>query len=111
MDDDDRETILNGLSDTERRNLAYDWNFWARPKQIAPLGDWRYWMLLAGRGYGKSRIGSETVNIEVMKAAKEGKKLTIGLVGVTYSAIEKIMVKGRSGILNVGDPAFRPMLL
>lgn len=39
--------------------LPYDWNVWARPEQWPPPGDWLTWLLLAGRGFGKSRTGAE----------------------------------------------------
>ena len=48
--------VLRGQSeeDAGRVELAarYDWNLWARPKQLEPLGNWRWWFLLSGRGFG-----------------------------------------------------------
>src|SRR5438094_604680 len=43
------------LSPAEARALLYDWSFWARPAQQPPAGSWRVWLLLAGRGFGKTR--------------------------------------------------------
>jgi phage terminase large subunit-like protein len=37
----------------------HDWGWWGRPNQQAPRGDWRTWLLLAGRGFGKTRSGAE----------------------------------------------------
>src|SRR5678815_1961060 len=55
----------NSLSDEDALALRYDWTFWARPKQLPPPGDWRVWMILAGRGWGKTRTGAEWVRDQV----------------------------------------------
>lgn len=104
----DREEFLSNLSDSDKEQLKYDWNFWARPKQIMPPGDWRYWLLLAGRGFGKGMAGSNAVIQEVAKASKRGKKLSIALIGSNISEIEKVMINGKSGILSQGDPKKAP---
>lgn len=41
--------------------LRYDWSKQARPSQIEPAGDWFVWLILAGRGFGKTRTGAETI--------------------------------------------------
>jgi phage terminase large subunit-like protein len=48
-------------SPAELPSLGYDWPFWACPDQLPPAGNWRYWLVLAGRGFGKTRIGAEWV--------------------------------------------------
>src|SRR3974390_449425 len=45
--------------------LLFDWRAWGRPTQISPAGDWRVWLLLAGRGFGKTRTGAEWVRVQV----------------------------------------------
>ena len=45
--------LLDRLTTAQLRRLRYDWSFWAREKQLPPPGDWRVWLLLAGRGFGK----------------------------------------------------------
>lgn len=50
----ERDTFLASLTEQEALYLQYDWSFWGRPKQIAPEGDWVYWFLMAGRGFGKA---------------------------------------------------------
>lgn len=45
---------LRGMSPQGARRLNRAWPFWARPEQLAPAGNWRFWLLLAGRGYGKA---------------------------------------------------------
>jgi phage terminase large subunit-like protein len=52
-----RKKILAALSVQERARLDYAWPFWARPNQLAPPGDWRVWLVCAGRRYGKTRLG------------------------------------------------------
>ncbi|PJF24990.1 MAG: ATP-binding protein, partial [Phototrophicales bacterium] len=56
-----RQAILNQLSDADALALLYDWRFLARPDQLPPDGDWRVWLILAGRGWGKTRTGAEWV--------------------------------------------------
>ena len=47
---------LNQLSDSDLEELFYDWTAWARTAQVLPEGDWAVWLILAGRGFGKTRI-------------------------------------------------------
>src|SRR5674476_578388 len=61
LPESERIDILSKLSDKQVLGLKYDWNFWARPSQKLPSGSWFCWLLRSGRGYGKSRTGSETV--------------------------------------------------
>ena len=56
---DERTKFLASLSDNEALLLLYDWDFWARPEQRLPPGDWLTWLVNAGRGWGKSRTGAE----------------------------------------------------
>ena len=57
-----RQEILSSLSEQDALQHLYDWRgVWARPNQVQPDGDWRYWVLKAGRGFGKTRVGAETV--------------------------------------------------
>src|SRR5882757_9323941 len=58
---DERERRLAALGDDGIYALCYRWRFWARPSQLPPDGDWRVWLLLAGRGFGKTRSGAEWV--------------------------------------------------
>ena len=56
-----RTSFLAGLTPQELKSLQYDWGFWARPEQRAPSGQWNTWLILAGRGAGKTRSGAEWV--------------------------------------------------
>ena len=83
-----------------RRETAasrYDWQRWARSKQLPPEGDWRVWMILAGRGFGKTRTGAETIRQWV----REGLCRRIALVAETELEVRQVMVEGASGLLSV----------
>jgi phage terminase large subunit-like protein len=98
-----REAI-SGLTETEARSLLYDWRgFYARPNQLRPLGQWRYWLVQAGRGFGKTRTGAECVREWVA----EGKR-RIALVGPTAHDTRKVMVEGESGLVTISPPWDRP---
>jgi phage terminase large subunit-like protein len=55
MSEADRAAFLASLTPTEAEDLQYDWEHWARPEQRLPDGDWINWLILAGRGMGKTR--------------------------------------------------------
>jgi len=105
LPDEDVKEALSKLSPTQLNNLQHDWNFWARPAQLEPEGDWNVWFINAGRGFGKTRAGVEWVREQV----KLGKK-RIAAVASTNSDIERVMVKGESGFLSVcweGDKTYK----
>jgi phage terminase large subunit-like protein len=85
--------------------LYYDWNRWALPKQLPPTGDWVTWLLMGGRGSGKTRAGAEWVR--ALAAQGIG---PIALVGETMTEAISIMVRGESGILNTHPDEERPLL-
>ena len=66
LPDEERSKVL---ADLDSENLVWDWRFWARPEQIAPDGDWAIWLLLAGRGFGKTRTAAEWVREEARVTA------------------------------------------
>lgn len=94
--------MLGGISDW--RALLHDWRFWADPRQLPPPGAWRTWLMMAGRGFGKTRAGAEWVR---MVAEADG-SARIALVGATLGEVRRVMVEGESGILNVSPLATRP---
>lgn len=95
---------LEKLTPAEAEALLYDWAYWARPKQLAPAGDWDTWLLLAGRGFGKTRTAAEWVRDEV--EAKRARR--IALLGATAADVRDTMVEGESGILAISPPWARP---
>jgi phage terminase large subunit-like protein len=100
----ERREVIGSLSPTQQAALLTDWRFWARPNQLPPDGDWRIWLVLAGRGFGKTRTGAETVRMW----AESGKYKRIALVAATSSDARDVMIEGESGILAICPEANRP---
>jgi phage terminase large subunit-like protein len=85
--------------------LEHGWRAIARPSQLPPAGDWRTWLLLAGRGFGKTRSGAEWVTewAEARQASR------FALVAPTAADARDVMVEGESGILAISSQWFRPI--
>lgn len=95
LPDEEVQKALSNLSPRQLEELRFDWNFWARPKQRTPKGNWKLWFLNCGRSFGKTRTGAEWVREKVKSGCKR-----IAIVTSTNSDIEKVVVTGESGILN-----------
>lgn len=104
LGEEERTAILETFSQTERRELRYHWELWARARQLAPPGDWRIWLICAGRGFGKTRAGSEWIR-QVTRADPTAR---IALVGASLPEVRAVMVEGESGILACSPPGFAP---
>ena len=89
---------------TAADSLRYHWRSHARPNQLPPPGDWRIWLLLSGRGFGKSRAGCEWVRAHV----EAGTAKRIALVAPTAADARDVLVEGESGLLACSPPWFRP---
>lgn len=89
--------LLRSLSPGERMTLDEHWPAWTIRGQEEPGGDWRVWLMMAGRGFGKTRAGAEWVNAR----AREMPEARIALVGATLDDVRKVMVDGESGIIAV----------
>ena len=85
--------------------LLHDWHFWARGNQRPPDGDWTSWLILAGRGFGKTRTGAEWVRGLV----EAGEAKRIALVAPTAADARDTMVEGESGLIAVSPPWSRPV--
>lgn len=94
---EERLAFLDALTDDEAEALFYDWDFWARPSQREPEGDWFLFFLLGGRGGGKTRVGAEFAK----RRALEAPDRRIALVAETYADGRDTMVEGDSGLLNI----------
>lgn len=105
MDPTTARTLLAGLSERDAALLLHDWSLWARDKQLPPPGDWRVWLILAGRGFGKTRTGAEWVRA----LAESGRAGRIALVGETGADARDVMVEGESGLLACCPPWARPL--
>ena len=99
------EALIAGLGDDEIRALSYDWGFWARTAQLPPAGAWRVWLLMAGRGFGKTRTGAEWIRALAHRYAG----CQIGLIGATFDDVRHVMVEGPSGLLAICPPDERPV--
>ncbi len=96
--------LLNQLPKHLSGHLHESWALFARPDQIPPLGAWSIWLLMGGRGSGKTRTGAEWIREQV----QNGGKRRIALVAPTYSDAREVMLEGESGLLNLGYPRERP---
>lgn len=96
------DEALRGISDRHALEVLHDWEFWARPSQREPPGDWFVWLMLTGRGFGKTRVGAEFVR---RRAAMYPRGV---IAGRTVKDIREAMVEGESGILEQAPPWFRP---
>lgn len=88
LNDDERAEWLNGLTPEQTARLRYEWKFWARPGQLAPEGDWRTWLVLAGRGFGKTQIGAQWIRDRV---ENQGARM-VALVAETQKDLEEVMI-------------------
>lgn len=88
-----------------RERQKFSWSENARPSQLSPPGAWRIWLILAGRGFGKTRTGAETVRAW----ATSGRYRRMALVGKTIDEARSVMVEGVSGLLEIHPPSQRPV--
>ena len=96
---------INSLSEEQAVDAIYDWKLWARPNQLPPGGtDWFTWLILAGRGFGKTRVGAEWIR----NLANNCYTPRLALVGPTAADVRDTMIEGESGILACSPPSFRP---
>jgi phage terminase large subunit-like protein len=105
-----RPEDLEDLTDEEAEAILKTWKYWARPNQLEPEpylpnGElWSIWLILAGRGFGKTRAGSETV----IDWVKTGQCRRLALVAEDAGDARDVMVEGESGILACSPQDFMP---
>jgi len=93
------EELLAATPRQERRRLLHDFTLWGRPAQFEPeAGDWRLWLVLGGRGAGKSRTGAEWIKRRIRYAKVP---LRVALLGPSLQEARSVMVEGESGLLSV----------
>ena len=100
-----RRRLVDALDRDEKNDFAFQWHLFARTEQLPPSGDWRIWMIMAGRGFGKTRAGAEWVR---MVAERDG-HARIALVSASLAEARAVMVEGESGLLAVFPPDERPV--
>jgi phage terminase large subunit-like protein len=105
-----QEEFLNELEDDELLALPYLFEFWAMDHQLPPEGAWRSWVVMGGRGAGKTRAGAEWVRsvVEGDKPRDKGACQRVALVGETIEQVREVMIFGDSGILACSPEDRRP---
>ena len=107
-----RETFLNELAEEGALGaLPFLFEFWALPHQLPPEGEWRTWVIMGGRGAGKTRAGAEWVRsqVEGSRPTDKGRAKRVALVGETFDQVRDVMIQGDSGILACSPPDRRPV--
>ena len=100
---EERRRFVRRLGTKKLEEFIACWTMWARGSQRPPDGDWRVWLLIAGRGYGKTRAGAEWVH----HLAEEPDR-RIAIAGPTESEVRAVMIEGASGLLACAPPGMRP---
>ncbi|MDR0808967.1 MAG: terminase family protein [Gemmobacter sp.] len=105
------DEFLGGLSSEALLALPWLFEFWALPHQLPPDGAWKTWVIMGGRGAGKTRAGAEWVRAQVEGArpGDAGRAARVALVGETIDQAREVMVFGESGILACSPPDRRPV--
>ncbi len=103
---EEQEAFLEGLTENALCALPWLFEFWALPHQLPPAGDWKTWVILGGRGAGKTRAGSEWVRAQVEggRADEPGRCKRVALIGETFDQVRDVMVFGDSGIIECSPP-------
>ncbi len=99
-----RADFVNSLPAAALLPFLYDWSgIWARDSQLLPEGDWSTWLVCAGRSFGKTHCGAESV-IEMQRRGAG----RIALVAPTSADARDVMLEGKSGIITLAPPWNRP---
>jgi phage terminase large subunit-like protein len=96
--------FLKGLPEPVRRRLFHEWRWQTHGGQKAPKGKWRTWLLMAGRGFGKTRAGAEWL----LERIRQTPAARIALVGATIEEATRVMVEGPSGLRALARPGETP---
>jgi len=105
LSDEELGDFHDRMADDEKQEFDFCWPLWARPEQRAPRGDWPVWLIMAGRGFGKTRAGAEWVR----SIAECDGSARFALVGANFAETRTVMVEGESGLLSIAPPARRPL--
>jgi phage terminase large subunit-like protein len=105
LEPEERLRVVAALSPADREHIRYFWKVWELDAQREPELPWRVWLVLAGRGFGKTRIGAEWVR----RVAADDGRVRIALVAATRAEARAVMVEGASGILAVCPDSERPV--
>ncbi len=112
---DKPDRVAKTLSAGELAFVQHDWQLWARDDQLPPAaarnGDpWTTWLILGGRGAGKTRAGAEWVRGLALGRPPFADRpvARIALIGETLHDARAVMVDGPSGLLAIHPAAERP---
>ncbi len=108
----EREAFVEGLSGEAAACLPWLFDVWGlRAHQMPPRGDWRTWVIMGGRGAGKTRAGAEWIRARAEGGTpmSPGPCRRIALVGETFDEAREVMVEGPSGIRACSPPDRRPV--
>ncbi len=89
--------VLVGMKEPEKREFLSRWHEWAHAGQRPVGDDWRIWLIMAGRGFGKTRAGSEWVS----ELARGDGTRRFALIGATIDDVRNVMIEGESGLIAV----------
>lgn len=101
--------VRDELSDEVAEALLYDWQEWGRDSQQVPEGYWTIWLILAGRGWGKTRTGSETCHYWVDKHWPN--RIRLAGVAETKKDAREVIAQGDSGLITTAPPWRKPVYL
>lgn len=104
------DEFLEGLDENAFLSLPWMFEFWALPHQLPPEGAWKTWVIMGGRGAGKTRAGAEWVRAQVEgpRPMDPGAAKRVALVGETIEQVREVMIFGDSGILACSPPDRTP---
>jgi phage terminase large subunit-like protein len=100
-----RRLLPDKLDQNERNGFEFIWEYQARSQQLPPPGEWRIWMIMAGRGFGKTRSGAEWVRM----IADQNPDARIALVSSSLAEARAVMVEGESGLMAICRPGHKPL--
>jgi len=100
------EKFLKGVKGWDIVQALESWKTWRTQKQTAPDENFLVWLILGGRGAGKTRAGAEWIRERVKSGARN-----IALVAANFTDAREVMLNGKSGLLNIGHPSERPKFI
>ncbi len=112
LPESERKAQYAALSAEAKASLLYSWRYWARPEQLEPTGDWLTWLLLSGRGFGKTRTGAEWIRSVVCGPTPlaKGQVEHVALIAETAADARDVLVEKKDGgVLAVHPRDFRPI--
>jgi len=108
--------VLPRLENDEIGFSALDWPTWAHDAQLPPdlhkpPADWSAWLVLGGRGSGKTRAGAEWLRMAIRWHPRQAAPLRIAIVGPSYAEAREVMVDGVSGLLSLDWSSGKPQFI